>query len=190
MGDLALEAAEVVNGLASRGAPAPDGFVRRLAEAGQTFAALRAEAFEVARSLGLPVPGIASVRSAADLDEMLRVLLATAEALEQRAAMEAARASAVAVLDRAARLVHGSEPGFEPLRRCQERARQLRTAVLEATDVDAAATVPFAALVRFVDSPDHVDDAEWQALHDTVAAAFGPRLAMAAGRGRLLATED
>lgn len=186
MGDLAIDAANVATALASRGAPAPDAFVQDLTEAGRLFADLRGEAFAAASALELPLPPLETVDSTSKLETMLGALLATVEAAERQAAIAAARAAALGVLDRVARLTHRETPDFEPLRVCQEAARKVRIAVAESPDPDAEAIKPFAALLEFIDSYRNLDDDQWGGLQETVSAAFGLPLATAAGRGRLV----
>lgn len=182
MGDLALDAADVATALASRGGPAPEAFVLSLTEVGRLFTDLRAEAFAAAAALELPLPPLQTVDSTTKLETMLGALLATVEAAER----QAARAAALGVLDRVARLTHRETPDFEPLRVCQETARKVRIAVADSPQVDAEAIAPFAALLEFIDSYRNLDDDQWGGLQETVSAAFGLPLATAAGRGRLV----
>jgi hypothetical protein len=189
MAELGLHAANVATALVSTGAPAPDAFVHDIADVGRLFAALRTEAFMAASSAGLPVPPLETVNSAMDLNRMLGALLTTVGAVERQADIGHARESALSILDRVAVLAHVDQRGFEPLRLCQERARRLRP-VLEqqSSEPDAGTMAPFVALLHFIDAHHQLDDDEWGALQDTVTGAFGTALAMAAGRGRLVAT--
>jgi hypothetical protein len=185
MGDLAIDAANVASALASRGTPAPEAFVHGLAETGRLFTALRTETFAAASSLGLPLPLLNTVDSTSDLETMLGALLKSVEVAGRQAAIATGQAAALHVLDRVALLAHRDDCDFEPLRTCQERARELRAAIAETTEIDALAITPFAALLHFIDSQQNLDDEQWGALQDTVTGAFGQSLAMAAGRGRL-----
>ena len=142
-----------------------------------------------ASSAGLPVPPLETVNSAKDLDRMLGALLTTVGAVARQADIGHARESALSILDRVAMLAHVDQRGFEPLRLCQEQARRLRP-VLEqqSSEPDAGTMAPFVALLHFIDAYHQLDDDKWGALQDTVTGAFGAALAMAAGRGRLVAT--
>jgi hypothetical protein len=186
MGDLAIDAANVASALASRGAPASEAFFHGLGEASRLFAALRTETFAAAASLDLPLPPLNRVDSTSDLEAMLEALLKSVEATECRAVIPAAHAAVLQTLDRVALLGHRDHSDFEPLRACREQARELRAAIAETTEVDAIAIKPFAALVRFIDSQQNLEDEQWGELQATVTAAFGSSLAMAAGRGRLV----
>jgi hypothetical protein len=188
MAELGLHAANVATALVSAGAPAPDAFVQDIADVGRLFVALRTEAFAAASSVGLPLPPLETVNSAQDLSRMLGALLTTVGAIERREAIGHARESALNVLDRVAMLAHVDQREFDPLRLCQERARQLR-AVLEqqSSEPDAPTLAPFVALLHFIDAHQQLDDDKWGALQETVTSAFGTALAMAAGRGRLVA---
>jgi hypothetical protein len=189
MAELGLHAANVATALVSAGAPAPDAFVQDIADVGRLFVALRTEAFAAASSVGLPLPPLETVNSANDLNRMLGALLTTVGAIERQADIGQARESALNVLDRVAMLAHVDQRDFGPLRLCQEQARTLR-AVLEqqSTEPDAQTIAPFVALLHFIDAHHQLDDDKWGALQDTVTGAFGTALAMAAGRGRLVAT--
>jgi hypothetical protein len=189
MAELGLDAANVATALVSRGAPAPDAFVQDITDVGRLFATLRTEAFTAASSVGLPLPPLGTVNSAKDLERMLGALLTTVGALECQADIGHARESALNVLDRVAALAHVDQRDFDPLRLCQEQARKLR-AVLEQprTEPHAETIAPFVALLHFIDAHQQLDDDTWGALQDTVTGAFGTALAMAAGRGRLVAT--
>jgi hypothetical protein len=187
MGDLAIDAATVATALASRGAPAPESFVHDVAEVGCLFTALRAETFAAASSLDLPLPPLDAVNSAIDLEAMLDALLTSVGAAERRAAIAAERAAALNVLERVALLTHADDADFEPLRTCQQRGRTLRAALEPTAEPDVAAVAPFAALLHFIGSHHVLDDEQWGVLQETVRGAFGAQLAMAAGRGRLLA---
>src|SRR5207248_2295128 len=61
----------------------------------------------------------------------------------------------------------------------------LRAKLKSATDVDADAIAPFAELLSLFDGQQDLDDEQWGALEDAVAAAFGCPLAVAATRGKL-----
>jgi hypothetical protein len=184
LGDLAIQAANVATALASKGAPAPEAFMRDLAEGGRLFSALRTEIFAAASSLDLPLPPLATVSSTSDLEAMLGALLTTVEGAEGEAA------TALNILDRVALLTHRDDRDFEPLRACQEQACKLRGAIEKTPELDVAATAPFIALLDLIHSHQHLNDEQWGALQDKVSGAFGPLLAMAAGRGRLVSASS
>jgi len=187
MAELGIEAVDVATALTSRGAPARETFLQELTEVGRVFAALRTEAFAAATCLALPLPALDAVNSAAGLSAMLGALYVSVKAAERQAEAAAARESALNVLGRIARLAHVDDGRFEPLQTCQAHARKLRSALEQHIDgFDAAAITPFADLLAFIDSARDLDDEKWAALHDSVAAAFGAPLAMAAGRNRLV----
>jgi len=187
MADLGLEAANVAAALTSRGAPAGETFLQELAELGRSFVALRRETFAAASSLPLPLPPLDAVSCAADLKAMLDALYATVQAAERQAELVAARESASNILGRVVVLAHVDHARFEPLERCQEQARTLRSALEQRTAVpDRAMITPFAELLTFIDSARDLDDEKWSVLHDNIAGVFGAPLAMAAGRGRLV----
>ena len=107
------------------------------------------------------------------------------EATERRTTRSHAEGDALAVLDRVMALAHRDDPGFAALLACQARAAALRAKLKSATDVDADAIAPFAELLSLFDGQQDLDDEQWGALEDAVAAAFGRPLAVAATRGKL-----
>jgi hypothetical protein len=189
IGDLGVEAANIGTAMVATGTPAPGAFIYEIAETGRIFTALRSESFAAASSLGLPLPPLETVGSADDLKMMLDALFMSVDALERQAHIADARESAVNVLDRVGMLIHVDHAEFEPLQLCQEQASKLRRAVeqqQQSTEPGAEAIAPFATLLRFVDTHQDLDDDKWASLHDSISGAFDKRLAMAAGRGRLV----
>jgi hypothetical protein len=183
----------VAAALARPGTPPPADLVAALDAACREFDALRTEALATARAAGLAVPAAAAIASTRELERLLRALLAELQAAERRAALARVRAQALALLDRVAALVHRDDPAFPALLRCQKRANEVRAALAAAVDTDpdvqrAAAeemAAPFAALLALLDRGSSLDDAQWAALEDAVAVAFGRPLAAAVARGRL-----
>jgi hypothetical protein len=172
--------------LARPGAPPPDELVRALGEAGHEFLALRDDVFAAAAALGLHMPAPETIDSTRRLDAVLKALLEGLERIEKQAAAQAALAETVAVLDRIASLSHREDPGFSALANCQSRAADVRAALASTGKVDPAATAPFASLLTLMDGQQNIDDEQWGALEDQVAAAFGRALAVAATRGKLV----
>jgi hypothetical protein len=120
------------------------------------------------------------------------VVRATNQAARRRQ-LDAARATAFAILNRVPAIVHRDQPAFAPLKGCQDKARVLQDAIVRTVPVDferevrawARAVIPFAALLALIAGPHTTDEAQWAELQETVAAAFGRRLATAAARGTL-----
>ena len=189
MADLGIKAANVGTSLVSNGTPAPEIFIHELAEVGRVFDALRRESLEAAASLGLPLPPEGSVNSATVLKEMLEALVMAADALERHARIMAARESALKVLDEVAMLVHIEHEAFEPLELCQQQAKSLREAAEQSTSISPEAIAPFGTLLHFIGAHRDLDDEKWGAVHDRISGSFGQLLAMAAGRGRLVARQ-
>lgn len=172
--------------LAAPGTPPPDTLLRELADARRDFTALRDEALTAATALGLPTPPPQTIDSTRDLEAILKALVEAAAQAEQRAVTATALAKAVAVLDGIAALAHRDDPAFAALAACQSRAADVRAALAASGTLDAAATMPFASLLVLMDRQQSLDDEEWGALQDAVAAAFGRPLAVAAMRGKLV----
>jgi hypothetical protein len=189
---LGARGAAAAAALAGRGTPPPDDFVAALEAAGREFEALRGEALEAAEAAGVVTPSAGEIGSTTALQPVLQALVAALEAAERRAALARVRDQALAVLDRVGGLAHRDDPAFASLLLCQKRANEVRAALAAAVDADptvqqAAAvemTAPFTAVLALLDGA-AVDDEQWAALEDAVAAAFGRPLAAAAARGRL-----
>jgi hypothetical protein len=173
--------------LTKPGAPPPDTLVHELAEARQAFTTLRDEAFAAAAALGLPLPDAEAVDSTKRLEPLLQLLRDGLEAAEREARDNVALTRAVGILDRIAGLAHREDPAFAALAACQSRAADVRGALAASGKVDPNATAPFAALLLLMDRQQKLSDEQWGALEDSVAAAFGRALAVAATRGKLLA---
>jgi hypothetical protein len=168
------------------GPPPPDDLIQDLGDAAREFAALRAEVFDAAASLGVQTPTTETVDSTRRLASMLRVLLEGLETAERQATQARARAEAAATLQRIAALTHHDDPRFAPLAACQARAAELSAALASDASVDPSAFAPFAALLTLLDGRQNLDDDRWGALEDTVATVFGRPLAVAATRGKLV----
>lgn len=184
MAELGARGSAAAIALTGAGTPPPDDLIQELAEAGREFIALRAEVFALAGALGLTTPSAGAIDSTKRLDAMLRLLLEGLEAA-RRTTPSRAQGDALAVLDRVMALAHRDDPGFAALLACQARAAALRAKLKTATDVDADAIAPFAGLLSLIDGQQDLDDEQWGALEDAVAAAFGRPLAVAATRGKL-----
>lgn len=172
--------------LSRPGAPPPDDLLTALGDAGREFKALREEVFAAAAVLGLQTPAAETINSTRRLDAMLKVLLEGLENAEKQAQAQAALAKTVGVLDRIAALAHRDDPAFSALAACQSRAADVRAALATTGKVDATATAPFASLLLLIDGQQNIDDEQWGAHEDAVAAAFGRALAVAATRGKLV----
>jgi hypothetical protein len=191
LGARLAQAAEAV--LTSGSLPA-DALLREVHDAAHEFHVVRAAVLDAAASLEVLPPAekreIASLR---DLAPLMDAVVRAADQAARRRQLDAARATAFAVLNRVPAIVHRDQPAFGPLVACHDKARALRAAITGAVPIDlelearawARAVTPFAALLTLVEGPPAADDARWSELEETVAAAFGPRLATAAARGML-----
>jgi len=185
--ELAARGTAAAAALTRPGTPPQDDLVTALAEATREFNALRDEVFAVVAALGLPTPEAETISSTSRLESVLTLMLDGLEAVEQQAEAQAALAKTVSVLDRIAALTHRDDPGFYALASCQSRAADVRAALASTGKIDRDATAPFASLLLLMDGQQHLDDEQWAAHEDAVAAAFGRALAVAATRGKLVA---
>ena len=186
LAELGARGAAAAAALVARGTPPSGELVQALAEAQADFAALRADTLTVAAALGVAAPAVEAVDSTRRLGAMLRDLLATAETLDAQYRTSAALIGTVAVLDRIASLTHRDDPAFSALAACQSCAADVRTHLASTGEPDPVAAAPFASLLLLIDGQQGLDDEQWAALEDSVAAAFGRALAVAATRGKLV----
>lgn len=169
------------------GAPPPDELLAAFGDATREFNALRDEVFAAVAALGLETPPADTLNSTRRLDAMLTLLLEGLETAEKQAQAQAALAQTVSVLDRIAALSHRDDAGFYALATCQSRAADVRAALASSGKADPDATAPFASLLLLMEGQQNLDDDQWAAHEDAVAAAFGRALAVAATRGKLVA---
>lgn len=179
--ELAGRLSQVARQLEAPGTPPSEAFVQEIADACRAFAELRADVVEAARAVSLPSARAEAIASLADIATVLEAV----EAEEKRAALEAERQRAFALLDRVLALTHREDANFAALAACQAKAREARAAVAEAPSVDMAALKPFADLLTMVEG--QVDDERWALLEDSVSTAFGRPLVAAATRKKLAA---
>lgn len=191
---LGARLAEAAEAIVTSGALPSDALLREIQNATHEFHTVRAAVLDAAASLEV-VPR-ARAREIASLSDLAPVMDAVVRATNQaarRRQLDAARATAFAILNRVPAIVHRDQPVYAPLTACQDKARVLQIAIMSATPVDlepevrawARAAIPFAALLALIAGPEATDEAQWAELQETVATAFGRRLATAAARGAL-----
>ena len=191
LGARLAQAAEAI--LTSGSLPA-DALLREVQDAAHEFHAVRAAVLDAAASLELlPRVRPRDITSLRDLAPLMDAVVRAADHAARRRQLDAARATAFAVLNRVPAIVHRDEPTFPPLMACQDKARALRAAITDAVPSDlerearawACAVTPFAALLALIDGPAATEEARWCELQATVTAAFGRALATAAAHGAL-----
>jgi hypothetical protein len=191
---LGARLAQAAEAIVSSGSLPPDALLREVHDAAREFHAVRAAVLDAAASLEmLPRTRPREITSLRDLAPLMDAVVRAADQAARQRRLDAARATAFAVLNRVPAIVHRDQPVFAPLAACQDKARALRAAITSAVPIDlelearawARAVTPFAALLALIDGPPAADESRWCELEDTVAAAFGHRLATAAARGAL-----
>jgi hypothetical protein len=190
--DVGGQAARAAADASALGAPPSEELLAALTAAAQDFHALRDEILELAATLEVALPKPAdAIGSLRDLTPVVDAVSAATAAAERRRRLDAARAAALAVIDRVQTVTHRDDAAFAPLVQCQAHARTLRETIA-AADVDdsdvgawAQELRPFADLLEMLEGQGSVDDERWTELADGVSAAFGRALATAATRGRL-----
>lgn len=183
---LADNAAELANG----GAPPSVELIDELDAARSEFADARRSVLDTARDVELAeIPPGDKLGTLSALQELMRAALLASE----RRAAQAAKQRALDVLRRVQALVHRDDPAFSALVECQATAARLHEILLpvdwpashdELTPL-AEGRHPLAQLLEFVERQHELDDATWSRLEDTLAAALGRPLIVAAARGRL-----
>ncbi len=154
------------------------------------FETLRIGACKAFAAEGLAVHSLESI----SLSDLVAVLPTLREAEIARLEHASGRQRALDVLDQVQRLVSRTDPGFLPLSECQSASQTLRAAIESAARnglPEEANSLkegnhPLNALVSLISADDSTGDALWADWFDSVAAAFGNALAVAAARGRIV----
>ena len=163
-----------------------------LASVSRDFADLRDVIVEQGSTLDAP-PDAGSLTTLGSLDEIV-VSLERAEAERaRRAAWDAARESALGVLDKVMALIHREDKELPALAECQAKAREVHASVSSAppADLEHATTMlpgrvrAFGELVTLAEGWNRLDDERCAFLQDTITQNFGRTLALAALRGKL-----
>jgi hypothetical protein len=179
--------------LASGSLP-PEALMREVHDAAHEFHAVRAAVLDAAALFELlPRVRPREITSLRDLAPLMDAVARAANHAAHQRQLDVARTTAFAVLNRVPAIVHRDQPAFTPLTSCQDKARVLRIAITGSVPIDvdleargwARAVTPFAALLALIDGPPAAEEARWCELQETVAAAFGHRLATAAAAGAL-----
>ena len=191
---LGARMARAAQAIATTGTLPPDALLREIQDAAHEFHVVRVAVLDAAAALELlPRPRPREIASLRDLAPIMDAVLHAADQASRRRQLDAARAPVFGVLNRVSAVVHRDGHAFTPLSTCQDKARALRTAVAGCVPVDlqlevrawARAIRPFAALLALIEDPAAVDRARRSKLEETVAAAFGHRLATAAANDML-----
>src|SRR5881628_1002914 len=191
---LAAKLAQAARELEGAGTLPPDSLLEEFAAARGEFIDLRSSVLAAARTLGVTAPAPTAIDGLKALESVVRAL-AEATAIEpRRATLAEARRRVLAVLDRIMTINHVDDPNFAALLECQAKAREIRAAVLDPkgpTEESAAeileTTPAFSALLTLVEGREHLDDAKFAVLEDSVTRLFGRTLTVAATRGKLVA---
>ena len=188
--DLGARLGEAARALEDSGAPPANGLVEALAGARGQFVELCSQALSAATAAG--VPDAAAPESLNDLHPLLNAIGEALRARAQRQALERAQTVGLTALDRVLAIIHGDDPAFPALVACHARAREVRAAVVNLTELESADARrviddlrPFVDLLTIVDSREGLDDDQYAHLEEGVSRDFGRALAVAAARGRL-----
>ena len=191
---LAAKLAQAARELEGAGTLPPDSLLEEFAAARGEFIDLRSSVLDAARTLGVTAPAPTAIDGLKALESVVRAL-AEATAIEpRRATLAEARRRVLVVLDRIMTINHVDDPNFAALLECQAKAREIRAAVLdpkgptaESAAVIVEATPAFSALLTLIEGREHLDDAKFTVLEDSVTRLFGRTLTVAATRGKLVA---
>jgi hypothetical protein len=179
--------------LATSGAPLPEHLLKQLADARRDFLDLcarvrqRAEEEQISPADDDPLD---------NLQALGRMLDRVTEAEALRARAEQERQATLTILERVERLTHVNPEGRPMLDTCLAQGRALHRTITDRPRLELApaseseSLAPFTALLMLIAPDSGLSDEQWSSLHATVATAFGPPLAAAAGRGRLVLGES
>src|SRR3989441_606034 len=191
---LAAKLAQAARELEGAGTLPPDSLLEESAAAGGEFIDLRSSVLDAARTLGVTAPAPAAIDGLKALEPVVRALAEATVNEPRRATLAEARRRVLVVLDRIMTINHVDDPNFAALLECQAKAREIRAAVLdpkgptaESAAVIVEATPAFSALLTLIEGREHLDDAKFTVLEDSVTRLFGRTLTVAATRGKLVA---
>src|SRR5438445_2535240 len=191
---LAAKLAQAARELEGAGTRPPDSLLEEFAAARREFIDLRSSVLDAARTLGVTAPAPAAIDGLKALEPVVRALAEATVNEPRRATLAEARRRVLVVLDRIMTINHVDDPIFASLLECQAKAREIRAAVLdpkgptaESAAVIVEATPAFSALLTLIEGREHLDDAKFTVLEDSVTRLFGRTLTVAATRGKLVA---
>ena len=191
---LAAKLAQAARELEGAGTLPPDSLLEEFAAARGEFIDLRSSVLDAARTLGVTAPAPAAIDGLKALEPVVRALAEATANEPRRATLAEARRRVLVVLDRIMTINHVDDPNFAALLECQAKAREIRAAVLdpkgptaESAAVIVEATPAFSALLTLIEGREHLDDAKFAVLEDSVTRLFGRTLTVAATRGKLVA---
>src|SRR2546426_74770 len=191
---LAAKLAHAARELEGAGTLPPDSLLEEFAAARGEFINLRSSVLDAARTLGVTAPAPTAIDGLKALESVVRALAEATANEPRRATLAEARRRVLVVLDRIMTINHVDDPNFAALLECQAKAREIRAAVLdpkgptaESAAVIVEATPAFSALLTLIEGREHLDDAKFAVLEDSVTRLFGRTLTVAATRGKLVA---
>src|SRR5213594_619723 len=191
---LAAKLAQAARELEGAGTLPPDSLLEEFAAARGEFIDLRSSVLDAARTLGVTAPAPTAIDGLKALEPVVRALAEATANEPRRATLAEARRRVLVVLDRIMTINHVDDPNFAALLVCQAKAREIRAAVLdpkgptaESAAVIVEATPAFSALLTLIEGREHLDDAKFTVLEDSVTRLFGRTLTVAATRGKLVA---
>ena len=191
---LAAKLAQAARELEGAGTLPPDSLLEEFAAARGEFIDLRSSVLDAARTLGVTAPAPTAIDGLKALEPVVRALAEATANEPRRATLAEARRRVLVVLDRIMTINHVDDPNFAALLECQAKAREIRAAVLdpkgptaESAAVIVEATPAFSALLTLIEGREHLDDAKFAVLEDSVTRLFGRTLTVAATRGKLVA---
>src|SRR5205809_4135789 len=191
---LAAKLAPAARQLETGGVLPPESLIEELAAARDEFIDLRSSVLDAARTLAVTAPAQTAIDGLKALEAVVRALAEATAHESRRTTLADARRRVLAVLDRIMTINHVDDPNFAALLECQAKAREIRAAVLDPkgpTEESAAeileTTPAFSALLTLVEGREHLDDAKFAVLEDSVTRLFGRTLTVAATRGKLVA---
>src|SRR5216117_919913 len=190
---LAAKLAQAARELEGAGTLPPDSLLEEFAAARDEFIDLRSSVLDAARTLGVTAPAPTAIDGLKALEPVVRALAEATANEPRRATLAEARRRVLVVLDRIMTINHVDDPNFAALLECQAKAREIRAAVLdpkgptaESAAVIMEATPAFSALLTLVEGREHLDDAKFAVLEDSVTRLFGRTLTVAAIRCKIV----
>ncbi len=171
--------AQAAHHLLHSGTPLPEGLLAELVKYNRDFNHLQEQL-----NLENPTQPHSEI-SLKEIEQMVQTKI-------QNAGDKTVTQNALNLLEDILNLTHKEQENYQPLQTIKQRAHQLKTLIVTATDSIpedtqdlASGEHPFSALLTLIEQQDQLSDSQWVVLEEKVAAAFGKPIAIAISRGKI-----
>lgn len=193
--DLGPRLAEAARNLEVAGQPPAEDTIALVQTARKRFLECRDATLRLAAAENFPsLPAPDQLASVPDLEKLIQGVVDLCAEREKQEAQRKMLDKAVLVLDRVLSINHRDGIDFQPLRECQDRAREIKKSLdygqaevnLPTYQDLAAGSHSFCDLLSLIEHHNDIDDARWEELESVITRSFSKSLTIAATRGKLV----